>query len=660
MVWGKLDGPRSRLGTDAQHRKSQLAIEHCYRTAEQSPAIWVFWVHASNAARFEQSFRDIADLLKLVGRKDPQANIFKLVYDWLLDKRKGEWVLILDNVDDAQFLLSTWRRSQGSSTNGAGNTTRPLRDYIPYCEHGSVLVTSRDRDAALKLVEQRDIIHVEPMEETDALRLFGTKSAVDADEGDVIELVAALEYMPLAIVQAAAYISQRAPRYSVRKYLEEFRSSDQDRTTLLDYGAGELRRDREAKNSVIITWQISFDHVRRTRPSAADLLSIMSFFDRQGIPEALIRCQKGAQRVSPEPYRAKGFPARFFRRLFHRKKSNSKGQQEHRQSGDDRDVLEDDLLTLRNYSFIAFADEGTTFEMHALVQLATRKWLEANNKFGQWQRAFLANLCTALPIGEYKNWSVCQALFPHAEAAFSSQPEDRAALEIWASVLFKAAWYASEMGQYSRAYEMGSTALRTREAVLGPEHADTLNSLNSLGLVVNSLGRYDEAKAMHEKALEAKRRVLGADHPSTLTSMANLASTYWKQGRWVDAKALFVQVMETFKTKLGADHPDTLTSMANLASTYREQGRWADAEALDVQVMETFKTKLGADHPDTLTSMNNLAFTFKGLGKVKEAFSLMQDCCRLQDKVLGSHHPYTLSSQATLAAWQLEAIDSSE
>jgi hypothetical protein len=45
----------------------------------------VFWVHASNAARFEQSYRDIADRVKIAGRRDPQANIFKQVHDWLRD-----------------------------------------------------------------------------------------------------------------------------------------------------------------------------------------------------------------------------------------------------------------------------------------------------------------------------------------------------------------------------------------------------------------------------------------------------------------------------------------------------------------------------------------------------------------------------------------------
>ncbi|KAJ5604797.1 hypothetical protein N7510_009951 [Penicillium lagena] len=48
--------------------KSQLAIEYSYQVRSESPATWVFWVHASNEARFEQSFRDIADLVKILGR----------------------------------------------------------------------------------------------------------------------------------------------------------------------------------------------------------------------------------------------------------------------------------------------------------------------------------------------------------------------------------------------------------------------------------------------------------------------------------------------------------------------------------------------------------------------------------------------------------------
>lgn len=80
--------------------KWQLAIEYCYRVREGSAETWVLWVHASNAARLEQSYRDIADRLKMLGQDNLRANIFKLVHDRLCDSARGKWVLVLDNVKD--------------------------------------------------------------------------------------------------------------------------------------------------------------------------------------------------------------------------------------------------------------------------------------------------------------------------------------------------------------------------------------------------------------------------------------------------------------------------------------------------------------------------------------------------------------------------------
>lgn len=143
-----------------------------------------------------------------------------------------------------------------------------------------------------RMVEDSDIIPVEPMDETHAITLFEKKLGAQAASEDVIQLTAALEFMPLAIVQAAAYIKQRLPRLSVTQYLETFRRSDHQKTSLLQYEGGQLRRDREAKNSILITWQISFDYILQGSPSAADLLSLMSFFDRQGISDSLLRDEK--------------------------------------------------------------------------------------------------------------------------------------------------------------------------------------------------------------------------------------------------------------------------------------------------------------------------------------------------------------------------------
>jgi hypothetical protein len=49
------------------YKKSQLAIEHCYRLREQSPETWVMWIHASSATRFNSSIRDAADQLGIAG-----------------------------------------------------------------------------------------------------------------------------------------------------------------------------------------------------------------------------------------------------------------------------------------------------------------------------------------------------------------------------------------------------------------------------------------------------------------------------------------------------------------------------------------------------------------------------------------------------------------
>jgi hypothetical protein len=66
-------------------------------------------------------------------------------------------------------------------------------------------------------------------------------------------------------------------------------------------------------------------------------------------------------------------------------------------------------------------------------------------------------------------------------------------------------------------------ALEARERTLGPEHPDTLISVNSLGLLYKSQGRYGEAEPLFLRALEAWERTLGPEHPRTLISLNNLA-----------------------------------------------------------------------------------------------------------------------------------------
>ncbi|KAF2257865.1 hypothetical protein CC78DRAFT_549572 [Lojkania enalia] len=145
-----------------------------------------------------------------------------------------------------------------------------------------------------------------------------------------------------------------------------------EKTSLLNQKAGHLRRDEAASNSVLIRWQISFDHIRSKRQSAADLLSLMGFFDRQGIHETLLRSRSGTAHERTTDVTA-------------------------------NDGFEGDIITLRDYSFITVTRDANTFEMHSLVQLATRTWLENQGQLDKWRKQFILNLCAELPTGQHED-----------------------------------------------------------------------------------------------------------------------------------------------------------------------------------------------------------------------------------------------------------------
>ncbi|KAK4868697.1 hypothetical protein LT330_006899 [Penicillium expansum] len=635
---GSVPGSRIALVGLGGVGKSQLAIEYCYRVRDQSPETWVLWIHASNATRIDQSCRDLADRLRIPGRQDPEANVFKLLHDWLNDERKVKWVLILDNLDDEKSLHTPSPVvPDGLGNDQSGTPGRSIWAYLQENLNGLIIITSRSRRVVSRMVEDSDIIPVEPMDEMHAITLFEKKLGAQAASEDVIQLTAALEFMPLAIVQAAAYIKQRLPRLSVTQYLETFRRSDHQKTSLLQYEGGQLRRDREAKNSILITWQISFDYILQESPSAADLLSLMSFFDRQGIPDSLIRDDKETKHkihdfsVSNEDLRMDA------------------SDEERSASDSVVDKFEDDILVLKEYSLISISPDETKFEMHRLVQLAMQEWLKAHRQLEKWQGQFIRILYSKFPSGTFENWPSCQLLFAHVQNAVVHQPDTKDLLGEWASLLHEAASFALIRGNFVDSRRMAHKAAIARAKLFGPDNAKTLDSFAMLGEAYILGGQWKEAEELHLQVMETRKQVLGPEHPNTLISMGNLASTYRGQGRWKEAEELGVQVMDTRKQVLGPEHPHTLISMNNLASIYRGQGQWKEAKELQLQVIETQKQVLGPAYPDTLTSMINLASIYQGQGQWKEAEELGVQVIEAYKQVLGPEHPHTLISIGHLA-----------
>jgi hypothetical protein len=183
---------------------------------------------------------------------------------WLRDESKGTWLLVLDNLDDDTVLSAPLiAASRPRSNDGGDQLGQPLSAYLPQSQNGIVLITTRTKSVATKLAETRDIILIDHMTGADAVALLQKKLDGVGTKQELEDLVNLLEKMPLAIVQAAAYIQQKGTRYSIRRYIEAFRKSEKRQASLLNHEAGHLRRDPQAKNSIINTWQMSFDDIRK-------------------------------------------------------------------------------------------------------------------------------------------------------------------------------------------------------------------------------------------------------------------------------------------------------------------------------------------------------------------------------------------------------------
>ena len=583
-----------------------------------------------------------------------EAAVFRAFSTWLRNANDRNWLLIIDSADNEEILLHV---PAGEQTEGK---SAPWIDYLGPCNHGTVLFTTRTQSVALMVARADNIVTVKPMEKKHALELLEKKLGSEYILEKASQLAKELDFIPLALVHAASYIRHMQPRRSVEWYIAKLRESDWSRRKLLrrkrKRNEVDLRRDREAEDAIFRTWQISFDHILTTRKSAIDLLSLMSCFDRQAIPEALLGTndrESGNSVIN----NTSGYK--------HKRKLGASGTDDAGSSKDDSmsdgdgeydssstsgsDSFEEDVLTLRHYSFISMTTNATTFEMHRLVQLATQDWLKSRNLLEHWQLQFITNLGDAFPVGNFENWEKCQELFPHVLIASTMTLKDRSAVLRQASLLDNSGLYALEVGDYGVAKQMVALSMDSRKKELGADDPATVTSMNNLALIYQHQGEYNMSLKLGEEVVEKRGRLSGPEHPDTLVSMHNLATTHRHLGRPDLAATLHEQVLRIRRKTLGDRNLDTAMSMNNLSTTYQNQGLYKEAAELGEQALEIRQSMLGPEHPRIATSMTNLAITYQHQGRYNEAAELGQRALEMKKKVLRAEHPQVATSMSNLA-----------
>ncbi|KAI0815407.1 Tetratricopeptide repeat-domain-containing protein [Xylaria sp. FL0064] len=348
-----------------------------------------------------------------------------------------------------------------------------LANYLPFSQQGSILFTTRNHQVAVQLdIPQKNIITIQEMDNAEATKLLrkGLKESQISDAENTKHLLRFLANFPLAIKQASAYMASNI-NVTISQYLEFCESSNIDLINLL----GKQFKDRhrykshaQNQNPVATTWLISFEHISRYNPQAADYLKFVCFLAEKDIPLSLLPVASKMQ-------------------------------------------MAEAIGLLSAYAFILERDTSGSFDIHRLVRLVMRSWLQEKGEWEKWTVNVVQRLVEEYPFPRHENRETWTKYLPHGQAVL--ELDGAVNTEENSSLLFNMAESYSILGKYDEAETMHRQTLELREEVLGREHPSTLDSMNNLALVLNSQGKYNEAETIHRQTLELREEVLGREHP---------------------------------------------------------------------------------------------------------------------------------------------------
>ncbi|KAI6355491.1 hypothetical protein MCOR31_011187 [Pyricularia oryzae] len=460
--------------------KTQLALELAYLAKSQHSQKSIFWVQASSKETFEQSYRQIARALQIpdeIVREDPR----KAVLENLGSDAAVPWLMVVDNADDESILFP--------QPNSPG-----LFHCLPWNSRGLMVFTTRVRDVANR-VARSCTIDLREMDSSEALDLFKrsvTGSAQSRDDSVMATLLEKLDYIPLAISQAAAYIDRN--KTPLRTYLNIFTRREEDMAKLMhrEY-IDETDYRGSLPKAVATTWHVSFDKIYVSDQDAARLLRFISFIEPKGIPRSIL------------PHA-------------------------------EDESTEYAIGTLCGYAFLAQRTDvdPPMFDMHSLVHWAARNWIKQEDPLS-WPSAneqALRHLKEVFPRGNWDERSKWGEYFPHTFRALEcGKPfggsDERALLCQYVGVCLKVD------GRINEAICYHNEALRWWQSTQPEDHSSRLALEDALAEAYLASGQRTNIKKavdLLEKNASWRER-LADDDPDRRLAQYRLAKAYLKDGQ---------------------------------------------------------------------------------------------------------------------------------
>jgi tetratricopeptide (TPR) repeat protein len=159
----------------------------------------------------------------------------------------------------------------------------------------------------------------------------------------------------------------------------------------------------------------------------------------------------------------------------------------------------------------------------------------------------------------------------------------------------------------------------------GPEHPDTVASMQRLASAFAWEARHQEAIALGQRVLEIQQSRFGHDHRNTLAIMTALARVYHQAGQPDKSVVLCEQALNIQRAILGSANRDTQGTMHQLARSYMEVGRFAESMALHEELLVSLRSANGPEHESTLWPMLTFAQACQRAGQLDRAEQLLRE-----------------------------------
>ncbi|KAJ5289228.1 hypothetical protein N7478_002258 [Penicillium angulare] len=606
--------------------KTQVTLQLARWVREHIPDCSIFWAPALSLESFEQACSQIAKELQIPQNADGESAM-ESVQRQLNSNKAGRWLFIVDNADDVDLLFDK------------------LDQYFPASNNGVTLLTTRSREVALSFAG-RDIVELQKMTTEEGIAFLTKIVGEDSlcDHNSTIQLLEELNFLPLAIVQAAYYICRNSG--TATQYLQLMHKTEKDRMRLASREFHDSTRYRRLANAVATTWLISFNQIQFSDPSAADLLGFIAYLEPKGIPRSILPTL------------------------------------------DSEEEMEFSIGTLCSYGFLTRRDNENMFDVHSLVQLSTRMWITDARKTKQIIAILTQYMDKRFPSDEYTNRDTWRIYLPHAlEILRREESQDmgerytllskvgkciladgraKEAVTILGNVC---AWNESHYdeeqcdrlasqhelarayqsnGQFKQAVELLEHVVDVRERTLDKEHPDRLASQHELARVYQSNGQIKQAVELLEYVVVVQERTLDEEHPARLASQHELARAYQSNGQIKQVVELLEHVVEIRERTLDEEHPDRLASQHELARVYQSNGQIKQAVELLEYVVVVQERTLDEEHPARLASQHELARAYQSNGQIKQAVELLEHMVKVEERTLDEEHPDRLASQRAL------------